>query len=62
MFQIIYFFYDPLLQKALRSRFQVHPVLLQLVLPVGIFFTPFTVLSYVIDIYYKRIQAERNFY
>lgn len=41
--------------------FQAHPYLLKLVLPVGISFYTFHGLSYVIDIYYKRITAERNF-
>lgn len=39
----------------------VHPYLLNLILPVGISFYTFHGLSYVIDIYYKRIKAERNF-
>ena len=41
--------------------FQTNPVLLKLILPVGISFYTFHGLSYVIDIYYKRITAERNF-
>ena len=41
--------------------FQANPVLLKLILPVGISFYTFHGLSYVIDIYYKRITAERNF-
>lgn len=40
---------------------QVHPYLLKLVLPVGISFYTFHGLSYVIDVYYKRIKPERNF-
>ncbi len=41
--------------------FEAHPYLLKLVLPVGISFYTFHGLSYVIDIYYKRIKAEHNF-
>jgi len=41
--------------------FQTSPILLKLILPVGISFYTFHGLSYVIDIYYKRITAERNF-
>ena len=41
--------------------FETHPVLLKLILPVGISFYTFHGLSYIIDIYYKRIQSERNF-
>jgi alginate O-acetyltransferase complex protein AlgI len=40
---------------------KAHPYLLELVLPVGISFYTFHGLSYVIDTYYKRITAERNF-
>jgi alginate O-acetyltransferase complex protein AlgI len=41
--------------------FKANPYLLKLILPVGISFYTFHGLSYVIDIYYKRISAERNF-
>lgn len=41
--------------------FHANPWLLKLILPVGISFYTFHGLSYVIDIYYKRISAERNF-
>ena len=41
--------------------FEANPLLLKLILPVGISFYTFHGLSYVIDIYYKRITAERNF-
>ncbi|KAF2510816.1 MBOAT family protein [Flavobacterium zhairuonense] len=37
------------------------PILLKVILPVGISFYTFHGLSYVIDIYYKRIKAEYNF-
>lgn len=37
------------------------PILLNIILPVGISFYTFHGLSYVIDIYYKRIKAEYNF-
>lgn len=37
------------------------PLLLNVILPVGISFYTFHGLSYVIDIYYKRIKAEYNF-
>ncbi|MNX41530.1 Peptidoglycan O-acetyltransferase [compost metagenome] len=41
--------------------FQASPLLLKLVLPVGISFYTFHGLSYLIDIYLKRIKSERNF-
>ncbi|AWK02977.1 membrane-bound O-acyltransferase family protein [Flavobacterium crocinum] len=40
---------------------KVSPFLLNVILPVGISFYTFHGLSYVIDIYYKRIKAEYNF-
>ena len=40
---------------------QASPILLKVILPVGISFYTFHGLSYVIDIYYKRIKAEYNF-
>lgn len=39
----------------------VNPLLLKLILPVGISFYTFHGLSYIIDIYYNRIKAEKNF-
>ncbi len=41
--------------------FHVEPVLLKLILPVGISFYTFHGLSYIIDVYYKRIKTEKNF-
>ena len=40
---------------------QVNPWTLKVILPVGISFYTFHGLSYVLDIYFKRIKAERNF-
>lgn len=50
--------FQELLQKF---GFQSHPYLLKLILPVGISFYTFHGLSYVIDVYKKRIKAEYNF-
>lgn len=41
--------------------FSIHPKLLHVILPVGISFYTFHGLSYVIDIYNKKIKAEKNF-
>ena len=41
--------------------FNINPVLLELILPVGISFYTFHGLSYLIDVYNKRIKAEYNF-
>jgi D-alanyl-lipoteichoic acid acyltransferase DltB (MBOAT superfamily) len=43
------------------AGFKASPILLEVILPVGISFYTFHGLSYVIDIYYKRIKAEYNF-
>ncbi len=40
---------------------QVNPIILDIVLPLGISFYTFHGLSYIIDIYYRRISPERNF-
>ena len=50
-------FSDLLNSAGLKSS----PILLNVILPVGISFYTFHGLSYVIDIYYKRIKAEYNF-
>lgn len=41
--------------------FHANPLLLKVILPVGISFYTFHGLSYIIDIYYKRIKSEKNF-
>jgi D-alanyl-lipoteichoic acid acyltransferase DltB (MBOAT superfamily) len=47
----------------IAAFFSIHltPVTLNLLLPVGISFYTFQTLSYVIDVYYGRVQAERHF-
>lgn len=48
--------------KALRAiAIPVHPVTLQVMLPVGISFYTFQTLSYVIDVYRGDVPAERHF-
>ncbi|EJL66765.1 MBOAT family O-acyltransferase [Flavobacterium sp. CF136] len=44
-----------------NAGIKASPILLEVILPVGISFYTFHGLSYVIDIYYKRIKAEYNF-
>jgi len=41
--------------------FKADPFLLNIILPVGISFYTFHGLSYIIDVYYQRTRAERNF-
>ena len=49
--------------SELLLSFGIHssPILLNIILPVGISFYTFHGLSYIIDIYYKRIKAEKTF-
>lgn len=57
-----YNFFITSVQDALGTfGFQAHYWTLAIILPVGISFYTFHGLSYVIDSYYGRIQAERNF-
>jgi alginate O-acetyltransferase complex protein AlgI len=55
------FFTESFAAAADVLGFKVHPVTLNLILPVGISFYTFHGLSYVIDIYKKRIKADTNF-
>jgi D-alanyl-lipoteichoic acid acyltransferase DltB (MBOAT superfamily) len=56
-----YNFFAASFSQALTSiGIQSSPLLLNVILPVGISFYTFHGLSYVIDIYYKRIKAEKN--
>ena len=61
VFKYYDFFAESFAELLNGFGFKAHPYLLKLVLPVGISFYTFHGLSYVIDIYYKRISAERNF-
>lgn len=44
-----------------RFAIPLHPATLQFMLPVGISFYTFQTLGYVIDVYRKRVEPERNF-
>lgn len=61
IFKYYNFFAESFTTLLHEAGFKVYPYILKLVLPVGISFYTFHGLSYVIDIYYKRIKAERNF-
>lgn len=41
--------------------FQVHPLILQIILPVGVSFYTFQEISYIVDVYRKQIRPVRNF-
>ena len=61
IFKYYNFFADSFSQLLNGIGLQTSPLLLNVVLPVGISFYTFHGLSYVIDIYHKRIKAEYNF-
>ena len=61
VFKYYNFFADSFAQTLNGFGLKTSPILLDVILPVGISFYTFHGLSYVIDIYYKRIKAEYNF-
>jgi alginate O-acetyltransferase complex protein AlgI len=61
VFKYYNFFAQSFAEAMYRLGVQVNPASLDVILPVGISFYTFHGLSYVIDIYYDRIKAERNF-
>ncbi|WP_281322649.1 MBOAT family O-acyltransferase [Flavobacterium aestivum] len=61
IFKYYNFFSVSFAQMLNTVGFKASPILLDVVLPVGISFYTFHGLSYVIDIYFKRIKAEYNF-
>ena len=61
VFKYYNFFADSFSQMLNGFGLQTSPLLLNVILPVGISFYTFHGLSYVIDIYLKRIKAEYNF-
>ncbi|MCM0668631.1 MBOAT family O-acyltransferase [Flavobacterium tyrosinilyticum] len=61
IFKYYNFFSESFAQMLTTVGFKASPILLNVVLPVGISFYTFHGLSYVIDIYFKRIKAEYNF-
>ncbi|TPG40128.1 MBOAT family O-acyltransferase [Flavobacterium pectinovorum] len=61
VFKYYNFFASSFAELLNNVGFKASPILLNVILPVGISFYTFHGLSYVIDIYYKRIKAEYNF-
>lgn len=60
-FKYYNFFVDSFAEMLHSVGFNVHIWTLKIVLPVGISFYTFHGLSYIIDVYKKRIKAEKNF-
>lgn len=61
VFKYYNFFAASFAEAISNFGFHTNPWTLNIILPVGISFYTFHGLSYVIDIYYDRIKAERNF-
>ncbi len=61
VFKYYNFFASSFAELLTSVGFKASPILLNVILPVGISFYTFHGLSYVIDIYFKRIKAEYNF-
>ncbi len=61
IFKYYNFFISNFAEAASNLGIHFHPIVLQVILPVGISFYTFHGLSYVIDIYNKKIHAEKNF-
>jgi D-alanyl-lipoteichoic acid acyltransferase DltB (MBOAT superfamily) len=60
IFKYYNFFAESMQMGLAAVGISVSPIFLNIVLPVGISFYTFHGLSYVIDVYYGRIRAERN--
>src|SRR5688500_1505515 len=61
VFKYYNFFAESFASSMSYIGWQVSPLMIKVILPVGISFYTFHGLSYVIDIYNSRIKAERNF-
>ncbi len=61
VFKYYNFFAESFAESVSHIGWQVSPLMIQVILPVGISFYTFHGLSYVIDIYNSKIKAERNF-
>ena len=61
VFKYYNFFTESFVQMLAGFGFKVHPLTINVILPVGISFYTFHGVSYVIDVYKGRIAPERNF-
>lgn len=61
IFKYFNFFTEAIAGVLSRFTINLHPITLQLALPVGISFYTFQTLSYVIDVYRGNVKAEKNF-
>jgi D-alanyl-lipoteichoic acid acyltransferase DltB (MBOAT superfamily) len=61
IFKYYNFFIESFASFIANFGFKINPWTIKVILPVGISFYTFHGLSYVIDIFYNRIKAEKNF-
>ncbi|MBE7713824.1 MAG: MBOAT family protein [Cyanobacteria bacterium SIG26] len=59
---LIYFKYFNFLIENFNNIFQLHINTLGIIMPIGISFYTFQALSYVIDVYRKEVQAQKDLY
>ncbi len=60
-FKYFNFFAESAQSAAAQVGWNVHPITLKVILPVGISFYTFQTMSYVIDVYRRRLPAARSF-
>ena len=60
VFKYYNFFADSFAEAVSHIGWQVSPLMIKVILPVGISFYTFHGLSYVIDVYNSKVKAERN--
>ena len=61
IFKYLNFLLESVNDLASLLAIPLHPVTVKLMLPVGISFYTFQTISYVLDVYYGKVKAERNF-
>lgn len=59
-FKYVNFFLDSIKETLLSFGMETHFPILSVILPVGISFYTFEAISYMVDVYQKKINAERN--
>lgn len=60
IFKYLNFFFNSITNLLAAFSIQLHPITLKFVLPLGISFYSFNVISYIIDVYRGKISAERH--
>lgn len=58
---LVYFKYTNFFLNTFTNLFGIHPITLNIILPLGISFFTFQNISYLIDVYKKRVEPQKNF-